>query len=111
MRCNFLRSALAVEGIRSLADAQTEIRALDPDDRDASKVDLSPCGDRDLRKELETIRSARIHLVRNEVIHKAGRRPTIDEVDAALVEARVLFTLAGSLGVKGDDINVYVMGV
>jgi hypothetical protein len=112
LRCNFLRMAAAGLSPASLDEAETQLATLDKDDTDASRIDLSTCTDPKLMEKLETIRATDIHRLRNKVVHGVGYRPTLEEVNAALHEAKgVLFVLPSMLGVKGEEIGLYMLGL
>jgi RNase P subunit RPR2 len=112
LRSNFLRHAVSGSAPASLDEAQGVVDSLRRHYCDAAECDLSPCLNAELRAKLEIIKATDIHCRRNNVVHKHGYRPSLEEVNRCLEEAEgVLFVLPGMLGVRGDEPDVYRFGV
>jgi hypothetical protein len=58
---------------------------------------------------LKRLKDTKINQLRNEVVHKRGFRPTLEEVESALDETRaIIFPLGSRLGIADDDPNSYL---
>ena len=106
LRAHFLNYVINRRFPKNLADSQRQIEALavppDPEELDISYVD-----DVNLARVLKALKITTINKLRNAVVHKTARRPTFDEVEAALQETQfILLHLNTSLQLH-DDLNWY----
>ncbi len=77
-----------------------------PTDEDITGAKIS--ANTRIRDLLLQLRFCGVPTLRNDVVHKRAKRPTLEEVNGALNETReILFVLPRALGVHSDDINWY----
>jgi len=108
MRALFLRQLIAGPSPADLAEAEDAIARLDDHPCDPRDAEIDALGDRQLVVLLKAVQRTAINILRNKVVHKQAYRPTREEAEAALDEARsLLFALTGRLGLY-DDINWYL---
>jgi hypothetical protein len=78
-----------------------------PSDEEIRNATVSSDGQ--VREILVRLKSCSAPDLRNDVVHKSAYRPTLNEVNCALKEAReVLFPLAHLLNIRIDDVNWYM---
>lgn len=103
---NLAEAEKAIGGLEAGLKARLKARPSDPTD-----AELEVLGDKQLVALLKALKSATINTLRNRVVHKQAYRPTREEAEAALEEARsLLFPLTSRLGLR-DDINWYMSRV
>lgn len=109
LRNIFLNFVLANQIVTTFDESEKRISEL-------SKLSKKPPSDKriqdiqDVRlsKVVRNLKNTRINELRNQVVHKAAYRPTLDEVDSAIEETKdILIPLAHLLKIDSDDINVY----
>lgn len=106
MRRLFLDVAVRSPGLMSLADSEAWIDAIPTFGRGISEVKkarIDAVNDTPLRNLLAGLASVQVHKLRNRVVHKAGYRPTRQEVQACLDEANtIIHGLTSRLKLSGD---------
>lgn len=108
MRALFLRQLIAGLRPANLAEAEAAIAGLEDRPSDPKDTELEALSDRQLVDLLKALKSTTINILRNRVVHKQAYRPTREEAEAALEEARsLLFPLTSRLGLY-DEINWYM---
>jgi len=108
MRKLFLQQIIAAPRPANLAEAETLIAKLKVPSCEPADAELERLGDEELVALLKGIKKTTIHKCRNAVVHKRAYRPTREETEATLEEARsFLFPLTNRLGLY-DDINWYL---
>lgn len=108
MRALFLRQIIAGPRPANLAEAEEAIAGLEDCPSDPKDAELEVLGDEQLVALLKALKSTNINTLRNQVVHKQAYRPTREEAEAALEEARqLLFPLTYRLGLW-DHINWYM---
>ena len=96
----------------SLHEAETIINGF-PDKpscpSDEAVTNASISADKRIRELLLRLKSCKIPELRNQVVHQRAYRPTLDEVNNAVKEAReILFVLPHALQVVNEDLNWYL---
>ena len=92
----------------TLDEAEDYIKKLYP--RLPRNTELGSVTDTALADLFMRVKGVAINELRNRVVHKIGYRPTRDEAEGALEEARsVLFPLTSRLNLH-DDVNWYCKG-
>jgi hypothetical protein len=108
MRALFLQQIIAGPRPANLAEAEAAIAGLEDRPSDPKDAELEALGDKQLVALLKAVKSTAINTLRNQVVHKQAYRPTREEAEVALEEARsLLFPLTSRLGLY-DDINWYM---
>ena len=108
MRKLFLQQIIAASRPANLAEAETLVAKLRVPSCEPTDTELERLGDEELVALLKRVKNTTIHKLRNAVVHKQAYRPTQEETEVALEEARsVLFPLTSRLGLY-DDINWYL---
>lgn len=108
MRALFLYYMMNPTPPKTLLEAGRVITALPKVPGETDDLVIDSLGDTKLIPLLKALNATSIHTLRNSIVHKQAYRPTRDEVDAALTEARsILFPLTSHLQLY-DDINWYV---
>jgi len=108
MRALFLRQFIDGPRPANLAEAEAAIAGLEDHPSNPKDAELEALGDRQLVVLLKAVKRTAINILRNRVVHKQAYRPTREEAEAALQEARsLLFPLTNCLGLY-DDINWYM---
>lgn len=108
MRALFLRQIIAEPRPANLAEAEAVISELEDCPSDPKDAELEALGDEQLVALLKAVKSTTINTLRNQVVHRQAYRPTREEAEAALKEARsLLFPLTSRLGLY-HDINWYM---
>ena len=108
MRALFLTQLVHGTPPANLTEAEAAIAALPDLPGDPSDAELDVLEDAHLASLLKAVKGTTIGTLRNRVVHKHAYRPTLDEVEKALEEARaLLFTLGAELDLV-DDINRYI---
>lgn len=108
MRNLFLRRVLDKAPLASLEAAAEWIESLDGKPAGPVDAEIQSLPDRELSALLLRLKQCRVAEVRNQVVHKAAYRPTLQEVEDAPRETReILFSLAARLRLHGDDLNWY----
>lgn len=108
MRALFLRQVISGGEPANLSEAEATIARLKKRPSDPKDAELQALGDKQLVEWLMSIKRTSINRLRNEVVHKVAFRPTREQAEDALEEARsVLFPLTSRLGLA-EDINWYV---
>ena len=108
MRKLFLQQIIAAPRPANLAEAEMLIAKLKVPSCEPADTELERLGDEELIALLKGVKKTTIHKCRNAVVHKRAYRPTREETEAALEEARsLLLPLTNRLGLY-DDINWYL---
>ncbi len=108
MRALFLQHIEARPVPGNLTEAAAFVAALPDHPGDPRDEAIEGVGDAKLIPLLKTLKATTIHTLRNQVVHKQAYRPTREEVEAALDEARsTLFPLTSHLQLH-DEINWYM---
>jgi hypothetical protein len=108
MRALFLRHIVSGRSPKNVAEATAMVAALPDCPRDPKDSAIDSLDDAKLVPLLKALKATSIHVLRNQVVHKRAYRPTRQEVDEALEEARsLLFPLTSHLGLC-DEINWYM---
>jgi hypothetical protein len=108
MRALFLRQLIAGPHPANLAEAEVAIARLEDRPSDPKDAELEALNDRQLVDLLKALKRTPINTLRNRVVHKQAYRPTREEAEAALEEARsLLFPLTNRLDLY-DDVNWYM---
>ena len=94
MKALFLQHAVARKSPKSVAEAATVVAGLPCHPGVPKNADIGALEDPKLVPLLKDIKNTTIDTLRNQVVHKAAYRPTRQEVEEALAEARsILFPL------------------
>lgn len=108
MRKLFLSHVVAGQSPKTLAEASDLVSALPNRPGNLKDGAIESLADAKLVSLLKALKEAKIHTLRNRVVHKGAYRPTREQVDAALDEARsILFPLTQRLQLY-DEINWYM---
>jgi len=108
MRALFLCQLIAGPRPANPAEAEVAIAGLKDRPSEPEDTELEALSDRHLVDLLKALKRTTINTLRNQVVHKQAYRPTREEAEAALEEARsLLFPLTSRLGLY-DDINWYM---
>ena len=108
MRALFLQQFIAGPRPANLAEAEAAIAGLEDNPSEPKDTELESLSDRQLVDFLKSLKSTTINTLRNRVVHKQAYRPTREEAEAALEEARsLLFPLTSRLDLH-DEINWYM---
>jgi hypothetical protein len=108
MRALFLQHVVARPVSRNLAEASALVAALPDRPGDPRDAAIESVSDAKLIPLLKSLKATTIHTLRNRVVHKQAYRPTREEVEAAIDEARsILFPLTSHLQIH-DEINWYM---
>jgi len=108
MRKLFLQQIIANPHPANLAEAETLIAELKAPSCKPNDAELERLGDEEVVALLKGVKNTTIHKLRDAVVHKQAYRPTREETEAALKEARsLLFPLTNRLNLY-DDINWYL---
>jgi hypothetical protein len=108
MRALFLWQFISGPRPTNLAEAEAAIAGLEDNPSEPKDTELESLSDRQLVDLLKSLKSTTINTLRNRVVHKQAYRPTREEAEAALHEARsLLFPLTSHLDLH-DDINWYI---
>jgi hypothetical protein len=104
MRALFLRQLIAGPCPANLVKAEAAIAGLQDRPRCPNDAELEALGDKQLLALLKAVKSTSIDTLRNRVVHKQAYRPTREEAEAVLEEARsLLFPLTRRLGLYDDN--------
>ena len=107
MRAIFLRQVTAPSSPVNLVEAAEIIKTLDCSSTCPKEGDLRAVRDTKVANFLINLKKTRVNILRNDVVHKIGYRPTRDEAENAVEEARSsLFPLTNCLDLH-DDVNWY----
>lgn len=106
LRALFLNYVINRRFPKNLAESQRQIEALGvPPVTEES--DISRVGDVNLARVLKALKATTINKLRNAVVHKTARRPSFDEVEAALQETQFILLRLNSHLQLHDDLNWY----
>ena len=93
----------------TISDALEVINNIPSMGSNLPKTEFSKIEDEELKTVLLRIESCMISEMRNDVVHKLAYRPSLDEVEKALEEARGnIFPASRMLEILGDDANWYL---
>jgi len=107
MRALFLQHVVARHSPRSVAEAATIVAGLPCRPGDPKDALIEALYDQKLVPLLKAIKTTKIHTLRNQVVHQRAYRPTRQEVEVAIEEARsILFPLGAYFNLH-DEINWY----
>jgi hypothetical protein len=108
MRALFLQQITARHSPTNLGEAAAIIAAFPAHPGEPKDSAIEALRDAKLIPLLKALKATTVHTLRNRVVHKQAYRPTRDQVEAALEEARsILFPLTSCLGLH-DDVNWYM---
>jgi len=108
LRKVFFSRILEAPPVTSLTEAQEVIPTLSGVRSDPTDSLIAGVGDPSLRELLLGLKRVDVHAVRNKVVHARAYRPSVDEVNKHLQEARsTLLPLASRLGIVTDEIEWY----
>lgn len=94
---------------KSLAESKNIINNIPALAQEPSNHLIESVTNSDLKDLLKKLKSINVPNLRNKVVHKVAYRPTIKEVETSLSETReIIFGLKHQLGVKGEDIGIYL---
>lgn len=110
LRALFTRQLVCGRTPRNLPEAEATIGTICCSDmRPMSRSKIKSIQDSQLASLLGRLDKVTINRTRNDVVHKQAYRPTRDEAESALEEARsIILALTGRLGGLYDDINWYM---
>lgn len=109
MRNLFFYQVLQQRQLSSLHEAEAGISALPDKPSEPPDKDIKSIADQRLSALLLRLKSCKVGELRNRVVHQQAYRPTLDEVNEALLESReILYPLALMLKIQGDDLNWYL---
>lgn len=110
MRALFLNYMVTGHPPKNLVEARSVVEALPDHPGDPKDTAIESLGDANLVALLKALKETDIHILRNNIVHKEAYRPTREQVEAALKEARfILFPLTTIHLELRDDINWYTM--
>lgn len=108
MRALFLSFIVTGQSPKTLAEAATVISAFPNPPRVPKDVAIENLSDPKLVSLLKALKDTNINMLRNQVVHQRGYRPTREEVGMAFEQTRsILFPLTNRLQLY-DDINWYL---
>jgi len=108
MRALFLRYMVAPQSPKNIAESEVVVADFPDRPGDPKDAAIESLGDSTLVPLLKALKATNINTLRNNVVHKQAYRPTREEVEAALEEARsILFPLTSHLQLY-DDVNWYI---
>lgn len=108
MQALFLQQITAQRSPANLGEASEIIDAFQDSPKIPEDNAIEALSDTKLVPLLKALNATAIHSLRNSVVHKHAYRPTRDQVETALKEARsILFPLTSRLGLH-DDVNWYM---
>lgn len=108
MRALFLRHIVEQRPPATLAESANLIAAMPGRPGNPKDSSIEGLSDRELIPLLKAVKATTIHTLRNRVVHKRAYRPSREEVEESLKEARsVLLPLTYRLDLH-DDINWYM---
>ena len=108
MRALFLQQITARHSPANLGEAAAIIADFPKFPGEPKDSAIEALKDAKLVSLLKDLKTTTVHTLRNRIVHKHAYRPTRDEVEAALEDARsILFPLTSHLGLH-DDVNWYM---
>jgi hypothetical protein len=108
MRALFLQHMVSRPEPKGLAEAAALVAALPDHPGDPKDAAIDSIADAKVVPLLKALKATTIHSLRNRIVHKQAYRPTRQETEEALEEARsILFPLTSRLDLH-DEINWYM---
>lgn len=108
MRALFLQQVVKYQSPKSVGAAAAVVAGLPCHHVDPKDADIDGLGDPKLVPLLKAIKATEINSLRNQVVHKRAYRPTLQEVDESLKEARSILFQLGKYFDLHDEINWYL---
>jgi hypothetical protein len=92
---------------KNLSESEVDINNLKSYKKTPSDIVLTKIAEKELSNLLIELKENSIHYLRNQVVHKEGYRPTLEEVERAEESSRILYKLDNYLGVLSQQSYYY----